>query len=74
MIPQCQRIGTHYTHYFHSGSSVRSMKGPTDLHDRSSSSYHEGSSNVANFFEYVLYFLVPGLVIIFTFKPCFRRI
>uniref|UniRef100_A0A6P6XSM9 Protein PIEZO homolog n=1 Tax=Dermatophagoides pteronyssinus TaxID=6956 RepID=A0A6P6XSM9_DERPT len=73
MIPQCQRIGAHYTHYFHSGSSIRSMKGPDGFpHDRSS--YHEGSSNVANFFEYVLYFLVPGLIIIFIFKPCFRRI
>nr|XP_046919810.1 uncharacterized protein LOC124499868 [Dermatophagoides farinae] len=73
MIPQCQRIGAHYTHYFHSGSSIRSMKGVDGYpHDRSS--YNEGSSNVANFFEYVLYFLVPGLIIIFIFKPCFRRI
>lgn len=77
MVPQCQRIGGgpagHYTHYYHSGSSIRSgIKGQDYPHDRSS--YHEGPSNVANFFEYVLYFLVPGLIIIFIFKPCFRRI
>ncbi|UXI22113.1 hypothetical protein NH340_JMT08056 [Sarcoptes scabiei] len=75
MIPKCQRVlGDHYTHYFHSGSTIIRPKGLDYPHDRSSYFHDEGPSNVANFFEYVLYFLVPGLVVIFICKPCFRRI
>lgn len=69
MVPQCQPTGGHFTYFYHSGSSIRSgVKG-----DHGGNMY-EGQSNVANFFEYVLYVLVPALVVILMFKPCFRRI
>lgn len=66
--PQCQPTG-HYTHL--TGGSGRSgAKGDHNL----GYSYYEGHSNVGNFIEYVLYILVPTLVLIFLVKPCFRRI
>lgn len=83
MVPQCQPIGGHFTYYYHSGSSIRSgakgdhvgssvgvIGGGGVLYDRT----YEGQSNVGNFVEYVLYVLVPALIVIMLFKPCFRRI
>ena len=79
--PQCQPpnkgigVGGHFTHHFYSGSSGRSgIKGDhgVTMYDRGS--VYEGQSNIGNFFEYVMYVLVPALVIIFMCKPCFRRI
>ena len=62
--PQCQGV-TH--HGFHKG----------EKNGHSGSAYErgfEGHSNVGNFVEYVLYVLVPALIVILMFKPCFRRI
>ena len=70
--PKCLPInGGHLTHFYKSGSSGRS--GVKNEHGGTTYD-REGHSNIANFLEYVLYILVPALVVIFMFKPCFRRI
>ncbi|KAJ6215542.1 hypothetical protein RDWZM_010042 [Blomia tropicalis] len=74
MTPRCQPL----THFQYSGTSGRSgMKGDGHggvLFERGGTVRdYEGQSNLSNFIEYCLYMMIPALVIIFMFKPCFRE-